>query len=238
MTDGRGNNGVASGLLGSLPIALAYFPVAVSFGVAASKYGFALTEALFMSLLIYAGASQFLALALLAGGAAPLLAVLSLLAMNARHLLYAPALLEALGDRRSTRWAWAWSFGLTDEVFASALGRVAVPGVRWSERWQLGVSLGAYAAWTSGTALGASLGGGAFERFPAVDAALGFLLPALFLALLLAMFERRHAAPVLLALGGFALGATLFDASSGILLGMLAGGMAGMFAPRAGARRR
>lgn len=234
MEERRRGNSTLAGLLASLPIALAYFPVAVSFGVAASKSGFSSTEALFMSLVIYAGASQFLALALLAGGATPLLAVLSLLAMNARHLLYAPALLKALGDRRSTRFAWAWAFGLTDEVFASALGRIAVPGVDWSERWQLGVSLGAYAAWVAGTALGASLGGGAFERFPAVDAALGFLLPALFLALLLAMFEKRQAAPVVLALAGFALGAALFSASSGILLGMLAGGAAGLLV---GARR-
>lgn len=222
--------GFGRGLLASAPIALAYFPVAVSFGVAASKSGFSLAEAAFMSLTIYAGASQFLALALLAGGAAPLLAVLSLLAMNARHLLYAPALLAALGERGSTRFAWLWSFGLTDEVFASAAGHVS-GGSGWSERWQTGIGLGAYAAWASGTVVGAALGGGAFERFPAVDAALGFLLPSLFLSLLLAMFARRHAFAVAAAALGYAAGAALFSSSTGILLGMLAGGVAGVFAP-------
>lgn len=221
------------GLLASVPIALAYFPVAVSFGVAAGKGGFSLAEAAFMSLVIYAGASQFLALALLIGGASPILTILSLLAMNARHLLYAPALLKSLGGRGSVRHAWLWSFGLTDEVFASALGRVANPEHPWSERWQAGIGLGAYAAWVSGTVVGAALGGGAFERFPYVDAALGFLLPALFLSLLLAMFERRHTTAVAAAALGFWLGDLPFaTTASGILVGMLTGGVAGVFAAR------
>lgn len=215
------------GLGASLPIALAYFPVAVSFGVAAGKAGFTLAETAFMSLFIYAGASQFLALALLAGAAPLLLSVLSLLAMNARHLIYAPALLAGLGRRGEVKRAWLWSFGLTDEVFASALGRAADPEHRWSERWMTGLGLGAYAAWVTGTVVGAALGGGAFERFRAVDAALGFLLPALFLSLLLAMISSRRLAAVAAAAVGFALGAALFSLTSGILIGMLLGGLAG-----------
>lgn len=234
MLDARPERRFLNGLTASLPIAFAYFPVAVSFGVAAGKGGFSLAEAAFMSLVIYAGASQFLALALFIGGASPLLTLVSLLAMNARHLLYAPALLAALGSRGSVKHAWLWSFGLTDEVFASALGRVADREHRWSERWQTGIGLGAYAAWVSGTVAGAALGGGAFERFPYVDAALGFLLPALFLSLLLAMFERRHVATVAAAAFGFWFGDLLLGTTaSGILLGMLAGGVAGVAAARA-----
>ncbi len=230
-----------TGLLASAPVALAYFPVAVSFGVAAAKAGFSLPEAAFMSLVIYAGASQFLALALLAGGASPALTVISLLAMNARHLLYAPALLEGLrriggfrtpretqADWPPTCWSWLWAFGLTDEVFASALGRVAGRKLTWTEAWQTGIGLGAYLAWVAGTIVGAVLGAGAFERWPAVDAGLGFLLPALFLALLLAMFERRHLAAALAAVLAFALGSALGSTSTGILVGMLAGGLAGV----------
>ena len=53
------------GLIASLPIVLGYFPIAFSFGVAATRAGFSATEAFALSLIIYAGASQFLALALL-----------------------------------------------------------------------------------------------------------------------------------------------------------------------------
>lgn len=231
----------------SVPIALAYFPVAVSFGVAAGKSGLSFAEAAFMSVVIYAGASQFLAVALLAGGAAPLLAVLSLLAMNARHLLYAPALLQAVraagtarpaavgaqdgvagGRTPPTRLAWLWAHGLTDEVFASAVGRVAARQIAWSEPWQAGIGIGAYSSWVAGTAVGAVLGGGAFERWPVVDASLAFLMPALFLSLLLAMVEKRHRPVVAAAMGAFAIGSALSSAGTGILLGMVAGGLAGM----------
>lgn len=229
----------ATGLLAGVPIALAYFPVAVSFGVAAAKGGFTLAEALFMSLTIYAGASQFLALALLAGGGAPALAILPLLAMNARHLLYAPALLAAVHERAPLRRAWLWSFGLTDEVFASALG--AWSGKRgWSEAWQGGIGLAAYGAWLAGTFTGAALGAGAFERYPAVDAALEFLLPALFLALLLAMWRPRvpsSLASVLAAAAGYLLAAPALGGSNAILLGILAGAMAGALTSQERGRR-
>ena len=225
-----------SGLAAGVPIMLAYFPVAVSFGGAAGKNGFSLAEAAFMSFVIYAGASQFLAVALIAGGASPLLAAVSLLMLNARHLLYAPALLERVQRTGSggypLRRPWLWAHGLTDEVFATAVGRLSLKRAGWSEQWQFGLGLGAYLAWGSGTVVGALLGGGAFERWPAVDAALGFLMPTLFLSLLLAMVQRRHWPVVVTAGTVFAVGGVLFSTSTGILLGMLAGGVVGMLRSR------
>ena len=46
-----------AGLTASLPIALGYFPIAFSFGVAATRAGFSAVEAFALSLIIYAGAS-------------------------------------------------------------------------------------------------------------------------------------------------------------------------------------
>ena len=76
------------GLGASLPIVMGYFPIAFSFGVAATRAGFTEVEASALSLIIYAGASQFLALALLSSGAPVLVAAFTLIAMNLRHLLY------------------------------------------------------------------------------------------------------------------------------------------------------
>ena len=56
------------GLVGAVPIMLGYFPIAFSFGVGAVRSGLSPTEAVAMSVIIYAGASQFLALALISGG--------------------------------------------------------------------------------------------------------------------------------------------------------------------------
>ncbi|NHB77858.1 AzlC family ABC transporter permease [Rhodobacter calidifons] len=216
-----------NGLAASLPIVMGYLPIAFSFGVAATRAGFSATEAFALSMIIYAGASQFLALALLSSGAPVLISAFTLIAMNLRHVLYGPALMREAGDQASTRHAWAWAWGLTDEVFGQALGSLA-RGQRFSESYMFGLGLGAYAAWVLGTVAGALAGGGALEAWPAVSAGLGFMLPALFLALLLSILSRRQLPVIAVAGLGTVAGTLTLGATSGILLGMLAGALAGM----------
>lgn len=217
----------ARGLLTAVPIALGYFPIAFAFGVAATKAGFSEGEAFALSLIIYAGASQFLALALMTSGAPFLVAAFTLVAMNLRHVLYGPSLMKAAGAAASRRLAWGWAWGLTDEVFGAALGELA-RGRRFSEAYMFGLGLGAYAAWVSGTVLGAVAGGGALQAFPAVEAGLGFMLPALFLALLLSILTRA-AVPVIAVAGVATVCGTLaLSPTFGILGGMVAGAMAGV----------
>jgi 4-azaleucine resistance transporter AzlC len=215
------------GLTASLPIVMGYFPISFSFGVAATRAGFTATEAFALSLIIYAGASQFLALALLTSGAPVLVSAFTLIAMNLRHVLYGPALMRAAGNRASTRRAWIWAFGLTDEVFGQALGALA-RGRPFSEAYMFGLGLGAYATWLAGTAVGAVAGGGALDGWPAVNAGLGFMLPALFLALLLSILTRA-AVPVIAVAGLATMAGTLaLGGTSGILFGMVAGAITGV----------
>lgn len=214
------------GLLTSLPIALGYFPIAFAFGVAASGAGLRAVEAVALSLIIYAGASQFLALALITSGAPLLVSAFTLVAMNLRHVLYGPALLKSAGTDARTGHAWAWGWGLTDEVFGAALGEMA-RGRRFSEPFMFGLGIGAYAAWVSGTALGAFAGAGALDDWPAVQAGLSFMLPALFLSLLLSILTRPQV-PVIAVAGLATVAGTLaLSPTSGILAGMLAGAVAG-----------
>ena len=215
------------GLLSSLPVAAGYAPIAFSFGVAATQAGFTAIEAFALSLIIYAGASQFLALALLGSGAPVLVSAFTLIAMNLRHVLYGPSLKRAAGSGVSTRRAWAWAFGLTDEVFGQAMGALA-RGRRFSESYMFGLGLGAYAAWLAGTAAGALAGGRALDGWPALEAGLHFMLPALFLALLLSILSRA-ALPVIAVAGLATVGGTLgLGPTAGILSGMLAGAATGV----------
>ena len=217
----------ASGLAASLPIVLGYLPIAFSFGVAATRAGFTPGEAFALSLLIYAGASQFLALALLSSGASVLVTAATLIAMNLRHVLYGPALMKAAAEDARARRAWVWGFGLTDEVFGQALGALA-RGQRFSERYMAGLELGAYASWLLGTAVGAYAGGSALEGYPGLNAALGFMLPALFLALLLSILTQAMVAVIAVA-GVVTVVVTLaVSATAGILAGMVAGAVAGV----------
>jgi 4-azaleucine resistance transporter AzlC len=225
---------VGRGLLVGVPIALGYGPIAFSFGVAATRAGLSGGEAVALSVLMYSGAAQFMALALLAAGTSFAVAFVTLVAMSLRHVLYGPSLLRA-GGGAGLRWASVWGFGLTDEVFGASLGALARGG-RLSDGFMMGLSLLAYGAWVTGTALGALAGGGALQAWPALDAGLGFMLTALFIALLLSI-TRRAALPAIGVAGAAALvlGA-LVSPTAGILGGMILGAAVGTFGGRLGGR--
>ena len=91
-----------------------------------------------------------------------------------------------------------------------------------------GLGLAAYASWLSGTALGAYAGGGALADWPVLEAALGFMLPALFLALLLSILSRAHLPVIAVAAGATVLVTLFWSATAGILAGMIAGALAGV----------
>lgn len=217
----------AAGIVTSVPLILGYLPIAFSFGVAATRAGLSGIEAFALSLIIYGGASQFLALAMIASGAPVLVAAFTLAAMNLRHVLYGPALVKRVGPQVRLRHAWAWSFGLTDEVFGAALGALA-RGRSFTEPFMFGMSIGAYGAWLTGTAVGAYAGGGALEAYPAISGGLGFMLPALFLSLLLSLLTRAQIPVILIAGAATVVVTLLVSSTAGLLAGMVTGAIAGV----------
>ena len=227
MSDARPHATLLTGLATSLPLVLGYFPIAFSFGVAATRAGLSPLEAFSLSLIIFAGAAQFLAIALIGSGAPLLVSAVTLVAMNLRHVLYGPALMRRAGPDASRKHAWAWAFGLTDEVFGAALGALA-RGKVFSEPLMFGLGLGAYAAWLSGTAFGAYAGGGAVEQWPAVSAGLGFMLPALFLSLLLSILTRAQVPVIAIAAAATIAITLVWSSTAGLLSGMVAGAITGV----------
>ena len=103
------------------------------YGLAARTGGFSLLEMLAMSAFVLAGAAQFAAIGLVAGGVPwPAILLLTTL-LNARHVLYSAALAPWLAGRRRLERA-AMAYVLTDETFGLTLphfrdlGRADVPG--------------------------------------------------------------------------------------------------------------
>jgi 4-azaleucine resistance transporter AzlC len=221
-----------AGLQAVIPLVLGYFPIAFSFGVAATRTGLSPLEAFSLSLIVFAGAAQFLAIALLASGAPVLVAGLTLAAMNLRHVLYGPTLLQRAGEDRSTRWGWLWAFALTDEVFGAALGALA-KGQRFSEGFMAILGFGAYGSWLAGTLAGAWAGGGALDSWPALGAALDFMLPALFLALLLSILSARQVPAILIAAAATVVGTWYGSSTLGLFAGMIGGAVVGLFGRKA-----
>lgn len=215
------------GLMDSLSIAIGYVPVAISFGLTAIHADMTPTMAILTSLLVYAGASQFILVSLVASGSAALSVIGIVLLMNLRHFFYGPALLARFGGAPRRYPMIALAAGLTDEVFAASISKLQRQAEQDRESWYLGLQLGAYTAWVGGTAAGAYFGQDWLRHSPILSQSLGFVLPALFLALLL---EIRHvvAARVLLLAAIATLCALPFMPPYGaIMTGMAAGALVG-----------
>jgi 4-azaleucine resistance transporter AzlC len=108
-----------------------------------------------MCLFVYAGASQFAALALISSGASLTTIVLTTFLINARHMLmsvYMAKALRALGLSRFERWCYA--SGLTDESFAFHSVKLG-SGAPVSVRYLIGFNLFCHTSWVLGGLLGA-----------------------------------------------------------------------------------
>lgn len=221
----RQNDG-ARAMIVALPIVVGYLPIAFSFGVAATRAGLSMVEAVALSVLIYSGAAQFVAIALIAAGAPFFVSVLTLVAMSLRHILYGPSLMRAAG--RPARFGGIWGFGLTDEVLAAALGAFA-RGQVFSDRFMLILAAAAYGAWVFGTYLGAAAGAAALVEWPILSASLDFMLTALFLALLCSILQRAQLGIIAVSVLLMGTVGIAFSPVLGILAGMIGGAVFGTF---------
>lgn len=210
---------VMRGLGAAFPIALGYFPVAISFGIGAAQVGWSPLEAAFVSAVMYSGAAQFVALTLIASSTAPLVTIVTLVLMGVRHLFYGPTLIRTQQDPSVKRSA-IWSYWLSDEVFAVALGSFARGRVAWNESWLAGLGMGAFLSWVSGTIVGAWLATHEAAFPPFVSDALAFMLPALFFSLLLSLLTRETVLLIIGALVATAVAALFITGAGPIFFGM------------------
>lgn len=114
---------------------LGYFPVAFAFGASAAAVGISTGQAAGISAIMYSGANQAFLLSAIATGMPVALIVLIGVALSLRHVLYGLVLRRPIGGGPSA--LPFFGYGLTDEVFATALSRTA-NGTRPSGAW-LGV---------------------------------------------------------------------------------------------------
>lgn len=169
-----------------LPILVGYLPIAVAFGLLAREAALPWEAAVGLSVFVFAGASQFIAVELYQLGAGAIEIVVTTFLVNLRHLLMS-ATVSARLLRPMLKPLIA--FGVTDETFA-----VATTDDRDIDPKELaGLELVPYLSWCGGTALGFLFG----EILPPlVQQGLGVTLYALFVYLLLPSAVRSAAVAV------------------------------------------
>lgn len=100
----------------SLPVMAGYIVLGMGFGILLQSAGFGWLWALGMSVFIYAGAMQYVAVDLLAGGASFLTAAIMTVTVNIRHLFYGISMLKKYKD--TGKFKPYLIFALTDETFS------------------------------------------------------------------------------------------------------------------------
>jgi 4-azaleucine resistance transporter AzlC len=175
------------GTQAGLSIAIGYFPIALTFGLLAKSTGLSMMETVLMSLIVFAGASQYIALNLISLGTGVFEIVLTTFIVNIRHFLMSTTLTEKVEE--DSLWAKiTYAFGLTDETFsviATREGKAATGFV-------FGVIVMAYGSWVIFSGVGHVFGAGLPQT---LQESMGVALYAMFVGLLVPSLKgnRKYA---------------------------------------------
>lgn len=211
----------------SIPVVVSASPFGALFGALAVQNGLSVFDATLMSASVFGGASQMVGIELFGQKIAPWMIVLSIFAVNFRHVLYSAAI-----GKRLARWPlWQQAVGyflLTDPQFAMSETR-AESGRKVGFAWYMGVGVPVYLFWVLATWLGAAFG----SLVPNPQAlGLDFLLPIYFLGIVMGFRKRPLWLPIVAASGVASTLAVQFigspwhvtvGAAAGILVGAIFG---------------
>ncbi|HLO12972.1 MAG TPA: AzlC family ABC transporter permease [Pseudoneobacillus sp.] len=208
------------GVQSGLSIAIGYFPIALTFGLLAKTTGLTILETVMMSIIVFAGASQYISLSLLTLGTGTFEIILTTFIVNIRHFLMSASLNEKCDDDR-TIYKLLYSFGITDETFSVA----ATKEGNVSTGYIFGVISVSYASWVVnsgiGHLVGASLPNTLQESMTVALYAMfiGLLVPSMkkswkvvFLATLAAVFNSIFTFAELLSTGWAIVASTILSA--------------------------
>ncbi|MCM3651103.1 AzlC family ABC transporter permease [Metabacillus litoralis] len=172
------------GIQSGISIAIGYLPVALTFGLLAKSTGLAFSETVLMSLIVYAGAAQYISLSLIAVGTGVIEIIFTTFIVNIRHFLLSASLNEKVED--DSGWKKAlYSFGLTDETFAVASTKEGTVNTGYL----FGLMLISYASWIVNSGIGYLIG----ASLPTtVQESMGIALYAMFVGLLIPSLKKHR----------------------------------------------
>ncbi|GAB6094895.1 AzlC family ABC transporter permease [Desulfatiferula olefinivorans] len=168
---------VIAGMSGAWPICLGYIPLGMTLGVLGQKAGLTPVDMGIMSLFVFAGSAQFIAVSMIITGASPLSIIMTAFVVNLRHLLMSSSLSLFLDKTRKTTLT-AFAHTITDETFVINSEKF-IQG-SWTVRRAMVLSYTAYGSWVAGTVAGAVTG-----RFIEENAlGMNYAMTAMFIILL------------------------------------------------------
>ncbi|MFB6222000.1 MAG: AzlC family ABC transporter permease [Halolamina sp.] len=211
---------VLAGIRSFLPLALGVVPFALIAGITAVDAGIPPYQAVGMSVILFAGASQLAAIELLGKDAPLAVVVVTAVVINLRFTMYSASIAPYFrGVSRLQRWLGAYV--LTDQAYALSVAefREKGPEERGRMGFYFGAAVGLWVIWQVGTIVGALLGASVPPGL-----SLEFAVPLTFMALLFPAVEGRPTAVA----AAVAAAVAVVGASLPFNLGLLVASFAGI----------
>jgi 4-azaleucine resistance transporter AzlC len=179
------DSSLKAGVKDAVPIILGYLPIGIAYGMLAVNKGLTSLQTTAMSVFVFAGSAQLVAIEMIAAGAAVAAIIAMTFLVNLRHLLLSASL--SLHLRNLPLYYYPFlGFLVTDESFAVAMSKLE--SKKKKQRYFLGLGFTAYLGWVFSSAAGAFLT--EFINFGS-GGALDFVLPAMFIVLLVMQISSR-----------------------------------------------
>lgn len=169
----------------ALPVVMGYLPIGFAYGVLAINAGLTIFHTVLMSIIVFAGSAQLIAVSLFAQMLHPLSIIATTFIVNLRHLLMSAALAPHMKNWNHSQVA-LFSFELTDESFG--LHSLRFDQGNNQPGTSITINIICQFSWVLGSFLGAAAGNLIQDVRPF---ALDYALPAMFIALLIMQIKHR-----------------------------------------------
>ena len=167
----------------TIPILLGYVPLGIGFGLIMANAGYNALWAFFMSMSIYSGTGQYMAVSFLSSGAQILEVIVIIVIMNSRMMFYGLSFLERFNGMGLGKWYMI--FSLTDETYA-ILCTIKTPDGIDEKKFMLCISMMNQSYWVIGSVIGAISGAFIKIDITGVD----FIMTALFVVLCMDQWKK------------------------------------------------
>lgn len=215
------------------PILLGIMPFGLITGVTGAAAGIHPVDMVFMSAVVYAGASQLAAISLIGASAAPWVVLLTVGLINLRFLMYSASMAPWL-TRYGPLSRMVASYLLVDHTYALSVIRYGAEGEDFGRRsYYLSMGVVTWLQWIAMTAIGAVLG----TQLP-TGLQLEFAVPLSFLALLVPIVTTRPALAAAVTGAALAIVLAPLPYSLGLVVATLVGVAAGTVTESVVGRRR
>jgi 4-azaleucine resistance transporter AzlC len=213
-----------AGARATAPVLVGIVPFGLVAGAAAVGVGLSGLQAVGLSAIVFAGASQLAAIDLLGQDAPLAVVVVTALVINLRMVMYSASIAPYF-QGVATRWRAGLAYLLTDQAYALSVTRFGDDRPVRRRWYYLGAAAPLWAVWQVCTVVGVVVGARVPESLP-----LSFAVPLTFLALLVpAITDRASGVAAAVGGAGAAVGVGL-PLNLGLIAGALAGVLAGLVA--------